>query len=391
MAFLERLSRIVTPGRRLIPQIDGLRFVAISVVFYYHIGWRLVLSGAGTGEASRPLHFLMHTGTFGVELFFVISGFVLALPFVRARLADGKPVSLRAYFLRRVTRLEPPYLVFLTGAFVLDVLLGLATGESLVRHLLAGLVYQHNLIYGILNPVMDVAWSLEVEIQFYVLTPFLLRLLLLRHRRWRRALLLLLIVASALVRVRIPAWRYYTCVFGHLQEFLTGYLLADLYVVDWQEQPRQGRVWDLVSLCGWATLWPLVRLQHTVLPQLIFPLLPFVILACYCGALRGPWSRRCFGNRWIAATGGMCYTIYLVHSELIHHAVSAGRRLIPALPLDYAFLLWSVLLTPLTFALCVFLFMILERPCMNPAWPALLAGRVRGWLGPRPAGGEHPS
>jgi peptidoglycan/LPS O-acetylase OafA/YrhL len=37
MAFLERLGRIVTPGRRLIPQIDGLRFVAISSVFYYHV------------------------------------------------------------------------------------------------------------------------------------------------------------------------------------------------------------------------------------------------------------------------------------------------------------------------------------------------------------------
>jgi peptidoglycan/LPS O-acetylase OafA/YrhL len=391
MALLERLGRIVTPGRRLIPQIDGLRFVAISVVFYYHIGWRLVLSGAGTGAASRPLYLLMHTGTYGVELFFVISGFVLALPFIRARLADGKPVSLRAYFLRRVTRLEPPYIVFLTVAFVLDVLLGLATGESLARHLLAGLVYQHNLIYGVLNPVMDVAWSLEVEIQFYLLTPLLLRLLLLRHRRWRRVLLVLLIVASTLIRVRIPSWRYYTSVLGHLHEFFAGYLLADLYVVDWQEQPKQSYVWDLVSLAGWAMLWPLVRMQHFVMPQLVFLVLPFVILACYCGALRGPWSRRFFGSRWIAATGGMCYTIYLVHSEFIHHIVSLGRHIIPALPLDHAFLLWSALLTPLTFGLCVFLFVSLERPCMNPAWPALLAGRLRARFGPHAAGGENQS
>jgi peptidoglycan/LPS O-acetylase OafA/YrhL len=375
-----RLGRIVTPGRRLIPQIDGLRFVAISVVFYYHIGHRLVLSGAGVGPASRPLYFLMHTGTYGVELFFVISGFVLALPFIRARLADGKPVSLRAYYLRRVTRLEPPYIVFLTGAFAADLLLGLATGEGLWRHLLAGLVYQHNLIFGALNPVMDVAWSLEVEIQFYVLTPFLLRGLLCKNRHLRRTLLLLLIAVFGVARLMIPAWRYYTCVFGHLNEFFTGYLLADLYVVDWKEQPQQSYYWDLVSLAGWATLWPLVRLQHYVLPFLIFPLLPFVILVAYCGALRGTLSRRFFGNRWIAATGGMCYTIYLIHSELVHHLVDAGRHFIPTMQLDHAFLLWSAILTPLTFAVCVVLFMVLERPCMNPAWPALVAGRLRGFL-----------
>jgi peptidoglycan/LPS O-acetylase OafA/YrhL len=385
MALFERLGRIVTPGRRLIPQIDGLRFVAISVVFYYHIGHRLVLSGAGLGDASSPLYFLMHTGNYGVELFFVISGFVLALPFIRARLADGKPVSLRAYYLRRVTRLEPPYIVFLTAAFVLDILLGLATGESLVRHLLVGLVYQHNLVYGVLNPVLGVAWSLEVEIQFYVLTPFLLRLLLVGNRRWRRILLFALIVAFGAIRPHIGAWRYYTCVVGHFHEFFTGYLLADLYVVDWQEQPKQRYAWDVFSLLGWAVLWLLVRLQSTVLPQLISPLLPFVILLCYCGALRGPLSRRFFGSRPIAATGAMCYTIYLVHAEFIHHVVNAGRRLIPALPLDYAFLLWSAILTPLAFGLCAFLFTILERPCMNPAWPSLLAARVRGWVRPRAA------
>jgi peptidoglycan/LPS O-acetylase OafA/YrhL len=377
MALLERLGRIVTPGRRLIPQIDGLRFVAIAVVFYYHIGHRLVLAGAGVGRASRPLYFLMHTGTYGVELFFVISGFVLALPFIRARLADGKVVSLRAYYLRRVTRLEPPYIVFLTAAFVVDVLFGMASGESLLRHLLAGLVYQHNLLYGRLNPVLDVAWSLEVEVQFYVLTPLLLRALLLRPRGARRGLLVALIVASALIRVQVPAWRYYASVLGHLHEFFAGYLLADLYVVDWRETPRQSRLWDLVSLLAWAALWPLVRLQYVVLPRVLPAVLPFVILACYAGALRGSWSRRFFGSRWIAATGGMCYTIYLVHSELLHRLVDAGRPLVPALPLDHAFLLWSVLLTPICFGVCAILFMGLERPCMNPAWPSLVLGWVR--------------
>ena len=386
MPILDRLGRIVTPGRRLIPQIDGLRFVAISVVFYYHIAHRLTLSGAGTGKPGRSLDFLMNSGMYGVELFFVISGFVLALPFVRARLADGKPVSLRAYYLRRVTRLEPPYIIFLVAAFALKPLVESMTYRDLWPHLAAGFIYQHNTIFGFLNPIMDLAWSLEVEIQFYILTPLLASVFLLGNRRLRRSALLFVIVAFGFARFMIPAWRYYTCVFGHLHEFCTGYLLADLYVVDWKEQPSGGRVWDLASLAGWAALWPLVRLQYFIFPFLVFPLLPFVILLAYCGALRGPLSRRFFGSRWIAATGGMCYTIYLIHSEIIHHLVNAGRHLVPAMSLDLAFAVWSLVLTPLIFGISALLFMVLERPCMNPAWPSLLAARVRQALRRRAMG-----
>lgn len=131
--------------------------MAISVVFYYHMAHRLVLSGAGTGKPGRSLDFLMNSGMYGVELFFVISGFVLALPFVRARLVGGKPVSLRAYYLRRVTRLEPPYIIFLSAAFPLKPLAESTTYRDLWPHLAAWLIYQHNTIFGFLNPIMDLA------------------------------------------------------------------------------------------------------------------------------------------------------------------------------------------------------------------------------------------
>jgi peptidoglycan/LPS O-acetylase OafA/YrhL len=212
-------------------------------------------------------------------------------------------------------------------------------------------------------------------VQFYVLTPLLLRVLLVGSRRARRLGFVVLIVVAATARFFITDWRYYTCVFGHLHEFVTGYLLADLYVVDWKEQPGESWAWDLASLTAWTALWPLVRVQHYV-----FPLLPFVILLAYVGALRGRLSQRFFSNRWIASTGAMCYTIYLVHSELIRHLVTLARRALPTLSLDLAFLLWSVLLTPLVYGVCVALFVVLERPCMNPAWPALVAGRLRGLL-----------
>src|SRR4051812_49366863 len=107
-ATLERrLSRRTTSGR-IIREIDGLRFVAITFVVLFHLGG-LVKAHAAGGTSS--LLRVVNTGGYGVQLFFVVSGFVLSLPFAAHRLRNGRVVSLRAYFLRRLTRLEPPYIV----------------------------------------------------------------------------------------------------------------------------------------------------------------------------------------------------------------------------------------------------------------------------------------
>ena len=57
-------------------------------------------------------------------MFFVISGFVLGMPFCKRTLADGPPVNLGRYFLRRLTRLEPPYAISLLIFFATMPLFG---------------------------------------------------------------------------------------------------------------------------------------------------------------------------------------------------------------------------------------------------------------------------
>jgi peptidoglycan/LPS O-acetylase OafA/YrhL len=107
-----------------IPQIDGLRFVAIASVLLFHILGQLEVR-AGHPIAVQPryslLTRLLGNGDRGVLLFFVISGFILARPFLRQHRFQGKPVDVGRYYLRRVTRLEPPYILALllyTAAFV---------------------------------------------------------------------------------------------------------------------------------------------------------------------------------------------------------------------------------------------------------------------------------
>jgi len=101
--------RRITTQNRFIAQIDGLRFVAIAWVVFFHI--YAVLSDRGAVPAPVPLDTDLPKR--GVELFFAISGFILGVPFASALLRNAPAVNLKQYLLRRLTRLEPPYFISL--------------------------------------------------------------------------------------------------------------------------------------------------------------------------------------------------------------------------------------------------------------------------------------
>jgi len=109
--WIGRLSR-VTSGGNFIPEIDGLRFLAIGSVLLFHVNYSLSRAYHWTMKPwEQTISNALSRGTLGVELFFVISGFILAQPFVRQRLLGGQPVSIRGFYKRRLTRLEPPYIL----------------------------------------------------------------------------------------------------------------------------------------------------------------------------------------------------------------------------------------------------------------------------------------
>jgi peptidoglycan/LPS O-acetylase OafA/YrhL len=109
LKFLQKFKRI-TYSTSYLPEVDGLRFLAIfSVVVIMHIPnylndkfyhYQFIPQGYWKNFSIAGGH--------GVGLFFVISGFILSLPFAKWRLNKGKKISLKNYYLRRVTRLEPP-------------------------------------------------------------------------------------------------------------------------------------------------------------------------------------------------------------------------------------------------------------------------------------------
>jgi peptidoglycan/LPS O-acetylase OafA/YrhL len=112
--FLEKFRRITSAGN-YIPEIDGLRFVAIFwVVVWMHLPG-IINTHLFNGKLINDPYIsaVILEGGQGVSFFFMISGFILALPFIKEKVSAGPKVSLKKYYLRRLTRLEPPYLAAL--------------------------------------------------------------------------------------------------------------------------------------------------------------------------------------------------------------------------------------------------------------------------------------
>src|SRR2546423_1041850 len=117
-AYYQVITRLrrVTTSAAYIPEIDGLRFLTISAIFIYHLHaflalksnalWTVPVEQDWASQLTRHWYYAVH-------FFFAISGFVLGLPFAAHRFKGSRAVSLREYYLRRLTRIEPPYIVSL--------------------------------------------------------------------------------------------------------------------------------------------------------------------------------------------------------------------------------------------------------------------------------------
>ena len=386
MNLYQHLSRVMSRGRDFVPQIDGLRFVAIIAVLAYHvraiIAWHYGVSFSPAGT-DGPVNWIFGAGCKGVELFFAISGFILGLPFARQHLGLGEPVRLRAYFLRRLTRLEPPYIIQLVFVFFVAALF-LRHQPShpdlyrqpdwlahLLRHLGVSLVYGSGLVYHAQPKPNIVLWSLEIEVQFYLLAPLLARVFLVKPAPARRlAIMGLMLLPEALGHcVNWPVLLDWTLL-GKLQFFMAGFLFCDLYLNGHVRTDRRHHVWDVFFLGALAAVVVLSRFQ------LDYPFLPWLWLLMFTAAFRGKMVYWLLGHRLLTTMGGMCYTIYMYHWLMISALIRGTIRFsthIFWLDLLIQFAVMSVVII----GVCSVLFALFERPFMQRDWPRKLWGRIQ--------------
>jgi peptidoglycan/LPS O-acetylase OafA/YrhL len=363
--------RRITTSAKLIPQIDGLRFVAIFIVLVDHI------LNQGT-FFTRPGSFIETLdgkviGGRAVCLFFTLSGFILALPFARQYLQQGKRVDIASYFRRRLTRLEPPFIVAMIFRLVAFLAFSPMAAGTIVVHFLASLFYLHSAIYGPGSSINRPAWSLEIEVQFYIVAPLLATLFLIRPTWLRRSIVILLVVGHTFM-AHLPAiafnLRLLFSLAGNLQYFLAGFLVCDLYVLRDFYNDRSW-LWDAAGI---GSLFYIVWIT-TSWSGLFYPLANiFICLAAFYGHL----LPRLLSVAFVGAIGGMCYSIYLTHNSVITgvHAVLVRLPFFTQHHLAFNVAMFSLCSLASLFVGAVF-FLLIERPCMDPTWPSKLMSWFR--------------
>ncbi len=181
-----------------------MRAMACLLVLVHHLALRLDMRRIP--DELAPTANVLRFGNFGVAIFFVLSGFLLARPFWRALDADRAMPSLRHYAIRRAARIAPGFWVAASVGFVLSLtLLALPLTPELALRYISGLLFMSQWHWRTFFPVEanGPLWSIPFEVTSYVLLPgcflLLFRLPLLRRRPFLARCAWLCVIAVVLL------------------------------------------------------------------------------------------------------------------------------------------------------------------------------------------------
>lgn len=358
-SWMRPFQRVTSRGD-FIPEIDGLRFFALASVFLLHLNHGVCSHHPGMESAEHStMSRILEGGVYGVSLFFVISGFILALPFAKHHMQNGKPVSLRSYYLRRLTRLEPPLIINISLLLALRILLLQEEFIDLFPHYLSTCTYTHWIFYGTSSPINSVTWSLEVEAQFYIVMPLLAKIFSVRSATLRRGIILAVMIGLGSCFRLMP----HTFLPAQLPHFLSGFLLADLWLNEWSKLRVLKFKNDLAAVFVLLILAPVLFWNRSIPGSTIIS--PLLLLAFCLTALNGKYHVA-FLRHWIPVSiGGICYTFYLYHVPILSATSRIAGKWLTTTNQVSTYTLHLMIAAPIVLASCFVFFALFERPFMK--------------------------
>ena len=298
------------------PDIDGLKGLAILLVFVFHYASVWVPGGF-----------------IGVDVFFVVSGYLIGRSVYQS--IEAKKFKLATYFANRAKRIFPSLIVMLAVLWVFAWVAFLPKEfASLGKHIGGASVFISNWMLwrevgyfdtsADLKPLLNL-WSLGVEEQFYLLFPFIVFLAL----RLKRQVLLILgclflatLIASEMNIKDMRAWAYFHPL-SRFWELLAGAILAYVELRSWYVAiDRTKRVHLLKQAAGLCGVGLLLLAAFSYSKATVFPgahaLLPVIgavlIIAAGPAAMINRWL---LSNKYIVYIGLISYPLYLWHWPLI--------------------------------------------------------------------------
>ncbi len=366
---------MVRSGARRLAGLDGLRAVAAALVVGYHVSRSAGRTGNGNGfDGYGVVAPVLAELKGGVTIFFVISGLVLYLPFARAVVRGDALPDWRIYARRRIVRIVPAFWLAVLGVGVL--LPGShAFGPSTWRLLTFAQIYHADTFFSGLG----VAWSLDVEMAFYVAVPILAAAVarLLRGRAGPRAvrgqIAVLAVLGGASFAARI--WLSHgslvapphpgldvtatlpPMVFGW---FVPGMMLAVLIAGREAGTPlprplaalsRRSAVSVALAMCAFATAIPTQRgdmflTLYAPITQLLLGLGAALLVLPVALRPKHGSSRliALLDSRALVALGTVSYGIYLWHEPLLVRLRGSALQPAPVLSGSATFALFVLIL-----------------------------------------------
>ena len=360
-------------GGGYLSQIDALRGWAILLVFFFH-AWGI--SGGSAGSEPSLWFSYVAAGRTGVTLFFVISGFLLSIPWLRAiQSSDVAMPSLKNYYAARVLRIVPLYYLAVLTACVVS-----GSWDSGFK------AFTFQFVGFEIFPFSVVWWTLVTEVQFYLLLPLLIWLLAGGSKRRVVFLLVLVFWAAAYVSQvldnssgeKVRSYLLTKSLFSRLPAFLLGMFSAWIFVrvrqmpmltASWV--PGVGAVAILAALyVNGVVLQHSVSLgewqsesnwhEHHTYEAILWSIVVLVL------ALTKPFFYGVLINPVMAVVGKLSYSLYLWHVPILFYLIYPAKERLGAAfseSLTFYFLTFAALSLSLLASLLTYRYV--ELPGLN--------------------------
>ena len=313
-------------GLRYVAGLDGIRALAVVGVLLFHadVSW-------------------MQGGFLGVDVFFVLSGFLITSLLLTEIRSTGR-LRFGAFYLRRARRLLPALFLTLIGSLGLAWLFARDAFHQVLRDIPYALTYVINWAYTFRHqsyfeaigrpPLLQHLWSLAIEEQFYLIWPSVVALIAILFRKRLRTAVFVVATLGALLSTFLMAWvanrngypdladpsPIYFATHTHAMGILTGAAVAALFVGRFESGTVRrrwsvlGSVASLIGVVGIVATYVVVSEYSNRLYRggiLVFAIV--CVLAVVGVAVPGSWGNTVLGTQPLRYLGQRSYGLYLYH------------------------------------------------------------------------------
>lgn len=338
-----------------LPPVDGLRTLAFFFVFIHHLG---------PNENTPIYNRFITCGWVGLDLFFVLSGFLITSILIREKELYGY-VSMKKFMMRRILRIWPLYIVTIFLGFVLFPMFG-AFGIKIFSPKWYTMVNDYfwtfSLFIGnmsfawkltIISPIFAALWSAGVEEQFYIAWGCVFSFVKCNLNK----LLIFTWVFSILCRIIIYSYAevyqaYYYCTFSHLDPLVLGCLLGINYQKLKNVNQKASALIFVLSLAVFAILWnsnPLEENMPSNIAVFIYSAVSMVLL--FFSGITNRILIQILSSKFLVYFAKYTYGMYIFHtfSILVTNKITGSHfsftRLVIAFALSFVmgFICWHTI------------------------------------------------